>query len=85
MDTRTNLLNIFPVLATGIDDESDVKHSHDDHRQVDRLVLGEVEIGEHVVPVDRRRENEETTGERRQMRREALCLLLVRQRSNLEK
>ena len=80
----SNLLNIFSVLATGIDDESDVQNSHDDHRQVDRLVLGEVDIGEHIVPVDRRRQNQETTGERRQMRGEALCLLFVRQRSNLK-
>ena len=77
MDILSNLFNIFSVLATGIDDESDVQNSHGDHRQIDRLVLGEDEIGEHIVPVDRRRENEETTGERRQMRREALCLFLV--------
>ena len=53
-DTRTNLFHVFSVLATGIDDEDDVQNSHDDHRQIDRLVLDEVGIGEHIVPVDRR-------------------------------
>ena len=56
-DTWTNLFHVFSVFAAGIDDESDVQNSHDDHRQIDRLVLGEVGIGEHIVPVDRRRKD----------------------------
>ena len=51
-DAYSDLFNVFSVLATGIDDESDVENRHDDHCHIDGLVLGEFSIGKCKLSTD---------------------------------
>ena len=72
--SESDLLQIFAVEVTRVDRQENVEQSHDDHGQVNGFVLQEIGVGEDVVPVHRRRENVESTGELRQMRGETVRL-----------
>ena len=79
LSRSSHLLDVFAVLESGEEYQQDVQNTHDDQRDVDRLVLGKVSVGEDIVPVHRRGQHEEAPRERREMRREALRLQMIGQ------
>ena len=76
---------IFSVSNSREDQQDEKEKRSADDRQINRFVLQEIGIGKDITPVDRWRKNNETTGKRRQMSRETLCLVFIGQRSDLRR
>ena len=77
------LVCISLVFVSGIDEQHDVEKRGGGESDVDGEVASEVGVGEHVLPVDGRRQDDEAAGERRQMRGQALRLTMVCAWTNL--
>ena len=76
--------SILPIAGTSEDDQNHEEHAHTDDSQINGLVLPEISIREHIVPVHRRWQGEEPTRKRGQVSGEALRLRQIGQWSNLE-
>ena len=79
------LINIFPVLETGIHDQKQIKEGSTDHHHRNGFALGEVRVGKHTVPVDGIREHEKAASEGCQMGGQALRLREVGQAPHLQR
>ena len=82
-DRPTDLFDVFSIPESSKDHQQHVQNKCDHEGNVDGLVLAKVSIGENIVPVYWRGQNKESTRKCCQMGREALSLLMIRQRSNL--
>ena len=79
-----HLLDIFLVFVAPEDHEQHIDDERTDQSDVDGLVPCEAGVGEHIVPVDGRGQNEKAAGERRQVRGQTVCLMVVGLRSDLQ-
>ena len=79
------LLPSFLVVVSSKEQQKEIDNDNDDHREIDRLVSQEISIGKDIIPIDRLGQDQQTTGEAGQMRGEALSLLKIRLRANLER
>ena len=86
LDSRwAHLLEIFLVLVAPIDHQQKIDDERADQGDVDGLVSCEPGVGEHIVPVHRCRQNQETAGEGRQVGGQTLCLIVIGRRSDLQR
>ena len=67
-----------------MDQQQGVENTDHHQSDVDGLVLRDTGIGKHIVPVHRRWQHHKPGGERRQMRGQALRLLMIGQRSHYQ-
>ena len=77
------LVCISLVLVPRIDEQHDVEQRAGGESDVDGEVASEVGVGEHVLPVDGRGQDDEAARERRQMCGQALRLTMICARTDL--
>ena len=73
----SHFFQVFLVFVSCKDDHQHIEHANEYEGDVDRLVFGKISIGEDITPVDRCWQHEKTTCECCQMRRKALCDVIV--------